>query len=113
MGLVVEPSVAKVELTADAGEPLVASQQLFASQGQRDAMRQAYRDGIAWGEAKQQTFELINGELTGSRDQYEELIAAPGRIEETLREGAEKARAYASPFLARIRDAVGIKRLGC
>ena len=85
----------------------------FASQDQREAMRQAYRDGIAWGEAKQQTFELINGELMGSREQYEALMAEPERIEETLQEGAAKARAYASPFLARIRDAVGIKRLGC
>jgi len=32
----------------------------FASQEQRATMRQAYREGIAWGQAKQQTFELIN-----------------------------------------------------
>ena len=83
----------------------------FASQAQREAMRQAYRDGIAWGEAKQQTFELINGELTQGRERYEALIAEPGRIEEILIEGAEKARAYATPFLARIREAVGIRGL--
>jgi tryptophanyl-tRNA synthetase len=84
----------------------------FASQAQRETMRQAYRDGIAWGEAKQQTFELINEELTRGRERYEALIAEPGRIEETLIEGAEKARAYAAPFLGRIRDAVGIRKLG-
>ena len=32
-------------------------------------------------------------------------------IEETLLEGAAKARAWATPFLARIRDAVGIRGL--
>ena len=84
----------------------------FANQTQREAMRQAYRDGIAWGEAKQQTFELINKELTQGRERYEALIAEPGRIEEILIEGAEKARAYATPFLARIRDSVGIRKLG-
>ncbi len=84
----------------------------FANQAQREAMRQAYRDGIAWGEAKQQTFELINKELTQGRERYEALIAEPARIEEILIEGAEKARAYATPFLARIRDAVGIRKLG-
>ena len=84
----------------------------FAGQPQREAMRQAYRDGIAWGEAKQQTFELINKELTQGRERYEALIAEPARIEEVLIEGAEKARAYATPFLARIRDAVGIRKLG-
>jgi len=83
----------------------------FANEVQRDAMRQAYRDGIAWGEAKQETFDLINKELGEGRERYNALISDPGRIEETLREGAEKARFFATPFLARIRDAVGIRRL--
>ena len=84
----------------------------FADQGQRDAMRQAFRDGIAWGAAKQQAFELINEELMESRERYQALVAEPGRIEETLLEGAAKARAYATPFLARLREAVGIRKLG-
>jgi len=83
----------------------------FASQAQRDAMRQAYREGISWGEAKQQTFELINMELAESRVRYEALIAEPAQIETALREGAGKARAFATPFLAQIRNAVGIRRL--
>ena len=83
----------------------------FATQAQREIMRQAYRDGIAWGDAKQQTFELINKELSQGRERYEALIAEPWQIEATLIEGAEKARAYAMPFLARIREAVGIRKL--
>jgi tryptophanyl-tRNA synthetase len=83
----------------------------FAAREQREAMRQAYREGIAWGEAKQQTFELINNELAQSRERYDVLIAEPERIEAALREGAEKARTFATPFLARIRDAVGIRKL--
>ncbi len=84
----------------------------FADQTQREEMRQAYRDGIAWGEAKQQTFELINGELSEGRERYEALISEPGRIEEILIEGAKKARDYATPFLTRIKDAIGIRKLG-
>lgn len=84
----------------------------FATDDQRAEMRQAYADGIAWGEAKQKTFELINSELSEARERYEALIAEPQQIEERLLEGAEKARAYATPFLNRIRDAVGIRRLG-
>jgi len=83
----------------------------FASPEQREAMRQAYRDGIAWGAAKQQAFELINEELIQGRERYEALIAEPARIEETLLEGAQKARAWATPFLGRIREAVGIRGL--
>jgi tryptophanyl-tRNA synthetase len=74
-------------------------------------MRQAYADGIAWGEAKQRTFELIDRELAPARSRYEELMAEPARIEDVLLDGARKARAWATPFLARIREAVGIRRL--
>ncbi len=83
----------------------------FADAEQRAAMRQAYRDGIAWGEAKQKTFELINGELADSRERYDELVAHPARIEEVLQDGARRARAFATPYLARIREAVGIRGL--
>jgi tryptophanyl-tRNA synthetase len=83
----------------------------FANDEQRAEMRQAYADGIAWGQAKQQAFELINGELGESRERYEQLVAHPARIEEILVEGAEKARAFATPYLARIREAVGLRSL--
>lgn len=84
----------------------------FANADQRSAMKQAFADGIAWGEAKQQTFELINGELADARERYEALMAEPARIEAVLLEGAERARAEAAPFLARIRQATGIQALG-
>lgn len=83
----------------------------FAKPDQRAEMRQAYLDGIAWGEAKQRTFELINGELEPGRSRYEALMAEPACIENVLRNGAQKARAWAVPFLARIREAVGIRGL--
>ncbi len=84
----------------------------FASAAQREEMRQAFRDGIAWGAAKQAAFELINAELSGARERYQHLIDEPGSIEEELQRGAVKARAFAQPFLAQIRDAIGIRRLG-
>ena len=83
----------------------------FATPQQRAEMRQAYADGIAWGEAKQRTFELIDRELAPARSRYEELMAEPARIEDVLLDGARKARAWATPFLSRIREAVGIRRL--
>jgi tryptophanyl-tRNA synthetase len=83
----------------------------FASPAQRTNMRQAYREGISWGEAKQQTFELIDQELLQGRERYQALMAEPARIEETLIKGAARARAWATPFLGRIREAVGIRSL--
>jgi tryptophanyl-tRNA synthetase len=90
---------------------LFAIHAAFASPRQREEMRQAFADGIGWGEAKQQTFELINRELEPGRERYEALMAEPERIEEILQEGARKARDWATPFLARIREAVGIRGL--
>ena len=61
--------------------------------------------------AKQELFELSNNELVQGRERYEALMAEPARIEEILVEGARKARTWATPFLSRIREAVGIRKL--
>ncbi|MGH1441675.1 MAG: tryptophan--tRNA ligase [Cellvibrionaceae bacterium] len=82
--------------------------QAFASKEQTAEMRQAFVDGIAWGEAKKQLFELVNNEIGDARERYNELLANPAHIEQVLQQGAEKARAHASPMLAKLRKAVGI-----
>lgn len=83
----------------------------FAAAEQRASMKQAFADGIGWGDAKQQTFELIDSELADARERYQELIARPDQIEQILQAGAGRARNYASPFMARLRRAVGIQPL--
>lgn len=84
----------------------------FATPAQRETMRQAFADGIAWGEVKQQLFELINNELAGPRERYEALINNPGKVEKELLRGAERARELSRPFIERLREAVGIRPLG-
>jgi len=83
----------------------------FATADQRTEMKQAYADGVAWGEAKQICFELINAELAPAREKYEELISDPAKIEATLQQGAERARELTVPFMQRLRSAVGIRSL--
>ena len=85
--------------------------QAFATPEQTAQMRQAFADGIAWGEAKKQLFELINGQLGEARERYEALLANPAHIEEVLQVGAQKARAYSQPLLEKLRAAVGIKAI--
>lgn len=75
-------------------------------------MRRAFTEEIAWSDAKQALFELINDELAEPRERYGRLIADPTAVEAELRKGAEKARAVAGPFMAEFRHAVGIRRLG-
>ncbi|MDM3869813.1 tryptophan--tRNA ligase [Porticoccus sp. W117] len=84
----------------------------FATQEQTDTMRKEFENGIAWGEAKKQLFELVNDELKDARERYNELLENPGYIEEELKKGAEKAREYSTPFLQKLREAVGIRPLG-
>lgn len=85
--------------------------QAFATPEQTEAMRAAFAEGIAWGEAKKQLFDLVNAELGSARVRYEDLLARPGDIEAILRAGAARARAIATPMLAGLRRAVGIRPL--
>ena len=108
---IVTNSLEPGEAKESEGSALYAIYAAFASTQQREAMKAAYADGIAWGEAKQKTFELINGELADARERYQELVGQPQQIENALQAGAEKARAHATPFLDRIRHAIGIRSL--
>jgi tryptophanyl-tRNA synthetase len=83
----------------------------FASPEETAAIESAYADGIAWGEMKQVLFEYINARLAPAREEYERLLANPAEVERALREGAEKARAEAGPYLKDIRNAIGIRPL--
>ncbi len=85
--------------------------QAFATPQQTADMRQAFAEGIAWGEAKKQLFDLINNQVGEAREKYEALLANPAHIEEVLQVGAEKARAHSKPLLEKVRAAVGIKKI--
>ena len=102
-----EPGQAKDPDTS----PVFQIWQAFATPEQTADMRQQFADGIGWGEAKRQLFELINGQLAEARDKYEALLANPAHVEEVLQQGAEKARAYSKPLLEKVRDAVGIRKI--
>ena len=94
------------------GSALFQLYQAFASAEETAQMRQAFADGIGWGDAKQQLFERIDAEVAPMRERYEALMAKPAEIEAILRDGAKKLREkYAIPFLAELRQAVGLRDL--
>jgi len=93
------------------GSALFQLYRAFADPDQAEAMRQAFADGIAWGEAKAALYGLIDSQVAPMREKYEALIAQPIEIEAVLREGAIKARKLARPFIAELRDAVGLRDL--
>jgi len=83
----------------------------FASHEETLAIREAYANGIGWGDMKGQLFEYLNDYLTPARKRYDEIITDPAYIESELQKGAAKARAHSEPFMQRLRSAVGIMSL--
>ncbi len=93
------------------GSALFQIYQAFASPDETQQLRQAYADGIGWGDAKQMLFERIDREIAPMRERHDALIANPAEVEKILLAGAAKARAVATPFMAELRHAVGLRNL--
>lgn len=81
----------------------------FATAEQAEQFKHELQDGLGWGDAKKQLFELINTELSPMRDTYNDLMAHPERLEEMLLEGAAKARRIATPMIQELRAVVGLR----
>lgn len=83
----------------------------FATADQSAEMRRQFAQGIGWGQAKKELFELINGELTDARERYNALMESPKEIEDILQTGAKKARVHSKAMMTRVRKAVGLMPL--
>jgi tryptophanyl-tRNA synthetase len=81
----------------------------FAAESEAAAFRQALLDGLGWGEAKQVLYERVEADVAPMRERYEAFMADPAAIDAILRQGAEKARAIATPKLAALRDVLGLR----
>ncbi|MBS0469036.1 MAG: tryptophan--tRNA ligase [Proteobacteria bacterium] len=111
IGAIVTDSRAPGEPKEVEGSALFQLYQAFATPEETAAMRRAYAEGIAWGEAKQLLYACIDREIGPMRARYEELMAHPEQVEAALQIGAQRARALAAPFLQRLRAAVGLRPL--
>ena len=94
------------------GSALYQIYQAFASVEETQAMQEAYKNGIGWGDAKQILFERIDQEVAPMRETYESLMSNPAKIEAILLKGADKARQIGTPFMQSLRQAVGLRGLG-
>ena len=93
------------------GSALFQIYQAFATPEETEALRKLYAEGIAWGDAKQLLFERIDRDVAPMRERYDDLMAHPEKIEQTLLAGAERARQIATPFVRKLRSAVGLRSL--
>ena len=112
----IKSAVAKIVTDSkEPGEPkdaessnLLPIYQAFATPDQTTAYVAALRDGLGWGDAKAQLVTVIEQSVGPMRDRYEALMAKPDDIEQILQAGARKARDIATPFMAQLREAVGL-----
>ncbi|MDQ6421275.1 tryptophan--tRNA ligase [Paenibacillus sp. LHD-117] len=79
----------------------------FATPGQVQNLRSKFLNGISWGEAKQELFQVINAFLEEPRKKYNDLMSSPDKIDIILYEGAKKARAMAAPLLEKVKHKIG------
>jgi tryptophanyl-tRNA synthetase len=93
------------------GSALFQIFQAFATEEETNTLRQAYAKGIAWGDAKALLLDRIDQEIAPMRAAYEDYMAHPEKVEALLVAGAQKARAIATPFMAQLRSAVGLRSL--
>ncbi|MBF6616200.1 tryptophan--tRNA ligase [Pollutimonas thiosulfatoxidans] len=91
------------------GAHLYTLYRAFATPDETATFRAQLEAGMGWGDAKQALYERIEQDLGPMRDQYAELMARPERIEDILQAGAAKARRLSEPFMARLREAVGLR----
>ena len=94
------------------GSALFQIYQAFATAEETGALRKAYAEGISWGDAKALLLDRVDQEVAPMRAAYEDYMAHPEKVEALLLAGAKKARAIATPFMAQLRSAVGLRSLG-
>ncbi|TXJ09811.1 MAG: tryptophan--tRNA ligase [Alicycliphilus sp.] len=111
IGSIVTDSRAPGEPKETEGSALFQLYQAFATPEETAAMRRAFAEGIAWGEAKQLLFARIDREIAPMRARYDDLMLHPEKVEAALQIGAQRARALAQPLLQRLRAAVGLRPL--
>ena len=83
----------------------------FGTDDQTNSFKNKLQEGMGWGDAKQELFELLDSILSNSRDEYYRLVEDPSHLNTLLLNGAQRARELSVPFLSEIRQLVGIGSL--
>ena len=83
----------------------------FADAQQSQQMRDKFVEGIGWGDAKKELFELVDSKLAKPREEYNRLMNDLGHVESVLLKGAQKARQSSAALMDEVRKASGIRPL--
>lgn len=84
--------------------------QHFATPERLAEVRQRYLEGgLAYGEMKQELYELLDTTFAPARERYNDLMADKKQIDAILEQGAQKARPMARKLLTKIRRKIGMQ----
>ena len=81
----------------------------FSNSEEINQLALKYKEGIAWGEAKEILFQKLEDNLSGYKSEYTKIIGDRAHVEETLVLGSKKALEVSLPLIEQVRKAVGIK----
>lgn len=111
---VLKQSVNKIVTTSQLpGEPkdpnctINTLYKLFVSPKQSLQFEQELKNGLGWGEAKKQLFEVANSFIAPMREKYNYYMANPKLVNKILEEGSKQAVEIAEQTLTKVKKSVG------
>lgn len=85
---------------------------LFADAEKTEDFKKRLTQGLGWGDAKKELYEVANAYLSPMREKYNYYMQNPKIVEQILQDGAKKARYIARKQLNKIRKRIGVAELG-
>lgn len=80
----------------------------FAREEDVRNMRNRFEQGIGWGEAKKELFEVMNCSLKEPRRKFQYYMNNLEELDRILEQGAEKAKEKVKPLLSDVKRKIGI-----
>jgi len=81
---------------------------LFADKSTTEEFKNKLINGLGWGDAKKELFNVMNNVLSPMREKYNYYYNNPKIVEEILQKGAERARILARKTLEKVRKKIGV-----
>lgn len=81
---------------------------LFATPEQAKKFEEQLSNGLSWGEAKKQLFEVANAYIAPMREKYNYYQQNRDVVDKILEQGAQRARQLAEQKISQIRKLIGV-----
>lgn len=82
---------------------------LFVCEEKAKEFEQKLLEGLGWGEAKKQLFEVANAYISPMREKFYYYQSHRDEVDKILQEGSSRARIVAKEFLSKVRKSVGVE----